>query len=264
MAAAVEYDSPARTKIISWNIDSINTLGADAFVSFVSRFKPDILCFQEIKVRKSKYNLPDAVRAKYPYEYWNDNGGYSGTLVLSKIPAKKVEISPFDTEGRIITLDFAEFNLINVYTPNSGRKLARLDYRTKEWEPEFLKYVQKKQRSCPVVVVGDLNVCHDPKIDIWNSKYKDKAGTTPEERACFESLIGSADLVDSFRHKHPRTRRYSYWSYYANARDNNKGWRLDYALVSRSAIDHVLSAGILTEEHGSDHCPIEISLSLRA
>lgn len=243
-------------KILSWNIASIRTYDKGEFVSFVRRQKPDILCFTETKVLQNKYDLPDEVNNYFPYQYWNDSvKGQSGTLVLSKIKAHSVDISPFDNEGRFIGLDFDNFYLINVYVPNSGRELKRLSYRINEWEPQMRDFVQNKMYK-NVIIAGDLNVA-PTSLDIHSDKIKNKAGVTIEERAEFQKLL-DIGMVDTFREKHPQTKKYSYWSYFGKARDNNKGWRLDHFLTTPNI--RVITSDILTSVRGSDHAPLVLKI----
>jgi len=256
MAAAEDKEE---LKIISWNIASIRTYDNNDFVSFVKSQKPDILCFTETKVLQSKYKLPDAINYYFPYQYWNDSvKGHSGTLVLSKIEARNVEMSPFDNEGRFIGLEFDNFYLINTYVPNSGQQLKRLDYRIGEWEVQMRDFVGDKIAKMNrvhkgVIIVGDLNVAPDSNLDVHNNKYKNKAGITDEERAAFQDLL-DCGLIDTFRREHPKTKKFSYWSYFGKARDNNKGWRLDHLLATPSI--NVIKSDILTDIRGSDHAPL--------
>ena len=196
-------------------------------------------------------------------DYWNsaEKKGYSGTLVLSKNQPLDVKygmgIAEHDNEGRIIALEFERFHFINVYTPNSQRGLLRLDYRM-QWEDCFREYL--RSFSKPVVICGDLNVAHK-EIDLKNPKSNVKnAGFTPQEREKMTALL-SAGYVDSFRHLYPdATDAYTWWSYMANARERNIGWRIDYFLVSQSLAPAVQKAEIFPEVHGSDHCPVGLTM----
>ena len=251
--------------ITSWNVNSIRAvIRKQEFTKFIQNINPDILCLSETKL-SSKFNLdnPD-----YPFQYFNlskSKKGYSGTAIISKIEPIKVDydFGDFNTEldlnqeGRIVTAEFSNFFLINVYTPNSGS--SRLEYRTSRWDPVFSKYLAYLQEKKPIIVTGDLNCVHK-EIDIHNFKGNQKsAGCTIEERESFNEILETNNLVDTYRHLNPEKVGYTYWSYRTRARIKNRGWRIDYFLVSRSLIDKVKESIINSEQEGSDHCPVSIS-----
>jgi exodeoxyribonuclease-3 len=200
------------------------------------------------------------------YRYWSPcikTGGYSGTAIFSKKEPINVIYgleNDLDDEGRVITLEFKKFFLIHVYTPNSGRALERLKWRTETWDKAFLKHIEKLKK--PVIVCGDLNVAHK-EIDIKNSKTNLKtAGFTVEERESFSNILEKANLIDTFRYKHPEEIKYSFWSYMRNARAKNIGWRLDYFLVTDKLKTKISKSDILTDVQGSDHAPIKLIIKL--
>lgn len=243
--------------VVAWNINSIRTYDRDRFTAFVEEIQPSIICFSEIKVSRDAYQLPDDINALYPFQYWNDNAGYSGTLMISKIPAIETELSPFDAEGRLIYARFETFSIISVYVPNSGRALARLDYRIDEWNVQLRDYVREKQLISPLAIVGDLNVIRDINIDVWNINTLGKAGVTHRERDSFELML-DLGLHDSYRIMNPDRRDYSFWSYFGHARTLNKGWRLDYILTCENLQRRVIRSTILGHIRGSDHAPVLI------
>jgi len=230
------------------------------FGDFLSQESPDILALQEVKSKEIE--LP---YSEYDV-FWNagQRPGYSGTAVLSKKAPKNVTygLGNFleDTEGRVITLEFDSFFFVTTYTPNSGRGLVRLDYRTNEWNPAFQSYLAELSKQRDVIFCGDLNVAHE-EIDIARpGPNRKSAGFTKEERADFSSLLQSG-FIDTFRLKYPDTIAYSYWSYRSQARARNVGWRLDYFCVSEGLVSRVSDAEILSSVHGSDHCPVRLVLS---
>ncbi len=229
-------------------------------MDFLKEENPDILCLQEIKA------MPNQVELDTPEyrSFWNPavRKGYSGTLVLTKKEPENVILgmnkAEHDQEGRVVTLEFAEFFLINVYTPNSQNELKRLDYRMK-WDRTFTNYLQKLRKIKPVITCGDFNVAHE-EIDLKNPKSNRKnAGFTDEEREGFSRLINKGYL-DTFREFNQEPENYSWWSYRAAARERNVGWRIDYFLVSNELKPNLLGAEILPEVHGSDHCPVGLRL----
>lgn len=201
------------------------------------------------------------------HQYWNyaEKKGYSGTAVFTKPAPLSVRngigIEEHDHEGRVITLEFEEFFMVTVYTPNSQNELARLDYRM-EWEDAFLAYLKKLEGDKPVIVCGDMNVAHK-EIDLKNPKTNRKnAGFTDEERAKFSALLENG-FIDTFRYFYPEQEGiYSWWSYRFKAREKNAGWRIDYFLVSECLKDKLKGAKILTDVMGSDHCPVELEIDL--
>lgn len=248
-------------KLISWNVNGLRAVVGKGFVDIFNELDADIFCLQETKLQAGQIelDLPG-------YEqYWNyaERKGYSGTAVFTRIHPISVsygmEIAEHDTEGRVITLEYDKFYLVNVYTPNSKDGLARLPYRM-EWEDDFRTYLKGLEKTKPVVLCGDLNVAHE-EIDLKNPKTNRKnAGFSDEERAKMTELL-EAGFIDTFRYFYPdKTGEYSWWSYRFNARKNNAGWRIDYFIVSDVLKDQLESASIHQEIFGSDHCPVELKL----
>ena len=248
-------------KLISWNVNGIRACVKKGFVEFFKEVDADIFCLQETKLQEGQIVLDlDGY-----YQYWNyaEKKGYSGTAVFSKSEPISVsyglDIEEHDTEGRVITLEYEDFYLVNVYTPNSQRELARLDYRMK-WEDDFRDYLNDLDMRKPVILCGDLNVAHK-EIDLKNpSTNKKNAGFTDEERGKMTNLIESG-FIDSFRHIYTeKENAYTWWSYMRQARDRNVGWRIDYFMVSKQLEDRIKSATIHSEVLGSDHCPVELTI----
>ena len=249
-------------KLISWNVNGLRAVVGKGFVDIFNELDADIFCLQETKLQAGQIelDLPG-------YEqYWNyaERKGYSGTAVFTRIKPLNVTygmgIDEHDTEGRMITLEYDTFYLVNVYTPNSKEGLARLPYRM-EWEDAIRAYLKKLEETKPVVLCGDLNVAHE-EIDLKNPKTNRKnAGFSDEERAKMPELL-SAGFIDTFRYFYPdKTGEYSWWSYRFNARKNNAGWRIDYFIVSEALKERLVSASIHQEVLGSDHCPVELELN---
>ncbi|MEX1049041.1 MAG: exodeoxyribonuclease III [Akkermansiaceae bacterium] len=251
-------------KLLSWNVNGIRAVIGKNFGEFVGTEMPDILCLQETKARAEQVQLPLEI-AGY-HAHWNsaNKPGYSGVAVFTREPPLKVVhgfgIDEHDTEGRVLTLEYPDFHLVNVYTPNAQDGLRRIDYRL-AWDEVFRLYLASLARSKPVIFCGDLNVAHE-EIDIARPREnRNTAGFSDAERASFAKLL-DAGFTDSFRHFHPElTGAYSWWSYRAGARPRNIGWRIDYFGVSTSFMGRVASARILPEVHGSDHCPVELVLA---
>ena len=249
------------TKLYSWNVNGLRACMEKGFREFLEREQPDVLCLQETKMQ------PHQAEFEFPgYEiYWNSavKKGYSGTAIFTKKEPLKVSygigIEEHDKEGRVITLEFDKFYMVNCYTPNSGRELARLEYRM-TWEDEFKKYLIKLDKQKPVIICGDLNVAHT-EIDLKNPKSNRKnAGFTDEERSKIEELLNSG-FTDSFRKMYPdKEGAYTWWSYMFNARANNAGWRIDYFLVSDRISKNIKDAYIYSEIMGSDHCPVGLEI----
>ncbi len=246
-------------KLISWNVNGIRACVQKGFLDFFKEVDADIFCLQETKLQEGQIDLA----LEGYHQYWNyaEKKGYSGVAVFCK--AKPISINlglnkeEHDKEGRVITLEFEDFYFITVYTPNSKQELERLDYRM-QWEDEFRSYVKQLDSKKPVILCGDLNVAHK-EIDLKNPKSNTRnAGFTDEERNKFTELLG-AGFVDTYRYFNPdKEGAYSWWSYRFNARANNAGWRIDYFVVSERLKDRLEDAGIHTEVHGSDHCPVEL------
>src|SRR3989338_8914393 len=247
-------------KIISWNVNGIRAVHKKGlFVPFVEKYKPDIICLQETKAHQnqSEVDLPEYE------EYWNSatRPGYSGTAIFTKIKpksvilgvpekiAKKYKLSDDgygdpNTEGRITTLEFDDFYVVCVYTPNAKDDLSRIPLRQKQWDPAFLEFVSELQKKKPVIFCGDLNVAH-----------------TKEEREGIQKFV-DARFTDTFRMFTKGNGHYSWWSHFANARERNIGWRIDYLFVSKKLKEKVKSSHILPQVLGSDHCPIEIEIAI--
>ncbi|TVP75500.1 MAG: exodeoxyribonuclease III [Puniceicoccaceae bacterium] len=258
-------------KLHSWNVNGLRAVLKKNFQGYLKTEQPDLLCLQEIKI--SKDLIDDFQFEAYPYTFWNcaHKKGYSGTALLSKRKPISVShglgIEKHDAEGRVITAEFEDYYVVTVYTPNSqnhdeNKRPRRLDYRTNEWDVDFLTYVKRLDSIKPVIICGDLNVAHR-EIDLANPKTNRKnAGFTDEERGRFGQLL-EAGFVDSFRSLYPEaTNRYSWWSYRAGARQRNVGWRIDYFILSKRLKGRLQDAFILDQVAGSDHCPVGISLSV--
>ena len=248
-------------KLISWNVNGLRACVGKGFLDFFYEIDADIFCIQETKLQEGQIDL----NLEGYYQYWNyaEKKGYSGTAVFTKIEPISVSyglnIEEHDKEGRVITLEYDDFYLVNVYTPNSQRELARLDYRMK-WEDDFREYLKLLENKKPVVLCGDLNVAHK-EIDLKNpSTNRKNAGFSDEEREKMSFLLDSG-FVDTFRHFYPdKEDAYTWWSYMRQARDRNVGWRIDYFIVSESLKDRIKSASIHSSILGSDHCPVEVIL----
>lgn len=248
-------------KLISWNVNGLRACMNKGFKDFMDSVDADIFCVQETKMQREQANF---VFDGYE-EYWNsaEKKGYSGTAVFSKTKPLSVSyglgIEEHDKEGRVITAEFQDFYLVNVYTPNAQRGLERLDYRM-VWEDVFRRYVKELDEKKPVIICGDLNVAHN-EIDLKNFKTNvGNAGFTYEERGKMTELLASG-FVDSFRYLYPdKTGAYSWWSYMFKAREKNAGWRIDYFIVSEKLADRIEDAVIYPEVMGSDHCPVGLLL----
>ncbi len=250
-------------KLVSWNVNGLRAVMKKGFSDYLVEEKPDILCLQEIKLQEGQIELdfPD-------YEiYWNyaEKKGYSGTAIFTKkTPLSHsygINHSHHDKEGRVITLEFDNFFLVNIYTPNSQKELARLPYRM-EWEDDFREYLLELDKTKPVILCGDLNVAHK-EIDLKNPKTNKKnAGFTDEERNKISILLDSG-FIDTFRYFYPnREDAYTWWSRFAKSRERNIGWRIDYFLVSERFNISLKDAFIREKIMGSDHCPVGINLDL--
>ncbi|SRR5690554_3268454 len=251
-------------KIISWNINGIRAITKKDFFDDVLKMDPDVLCLQETKAQGME--VEEALSSMSGYQLYHNSGarkGYSGVAILTKSKpiavTNNIGILEHDGEGRVQCAEFDEFFLVNVYVPNSGQKLQRLDYRQK-WDMDFRNYLMDLEKTKPVVMCGDLNVAHRA-IDLKNDKsnYNKTAGYTQVEIDGMDNLINSG-FVDSFRYFHPEKVAYTYWSYRFKARERNSGWRIDYFLVSDSLVEKIKKTNILSEYFGSDHCPIELHL----
>lgn len=249
-------------KLISWNVNGLRAAMEKGFLESFQALDADAFCLQETKVQ------PGQVSLELPgyHMYWNcaEKNGYSGTAVFLRQEPLSVRygmgIEEHDHEGRVITLELADFFLVTVYTPNAQRELARLDYRLR-WEDDFRAYLKGLEAHKPVIVCGDLNVAHQP-IDLKNpASNQNNAGFSPQERGKMTELLASG-FVDTFRHFHPEeTGAYSWWSYMYHARERNAGWRIDYFLTSEALLPRLTGAAIHPEIFGSDHCPVELTLN---
>lgn len=246
-------------KLISWNVNGLRACVTKGFLDYFKSVDADIFCLQETKLQEGQIDL----ELDGYHQYWNyaEKKGYSGTAIFTKQKPISVtygiNIEEHDKEGRVITLEFDDFYMITVYTPNSQSELARLDYRMK-WEDDFRGYLKSLEEKKPVIVCGDLNVAHK-EIDLKNpSSNKRNAGFTDEEREKFTELLDSG-FIDTYRHFNPdKEGMYSWWSYRFNARKNNAGWRIDYFCVSDALKDRLVGADIHADIMGSDHCPVEL------
>ena len=246
-------------KLISWNVNGLRACLKKGFLDYFKDVNADIFCIQESKLQEGQIDL----NLEDYYDYWNyaEKKGYSGTAIFTKEKPLNVTlglgIEEHDKEGRVITLEFEDFYMITVYTPNSQDKLARIDYRM-SWEDAFLNYLKELEKNKPVIVCGDLNVAHK-EIDLKNPKTnRNNAGFSDQEREKFSNLLSNG-FIDTFRYFYPdKEGAYSWWSYRFNARANNAGWRIDYFLTSNSLKDRLVSADIHNEIFGSDHCPVEL------
>ena len=253
-------------KIVSWNVNGIRAILKKDFSTSVKKMKPDVLCLQETKAQDN-----EVATALSEFEKENvyinsaDKKGYSGIAILSKVKplsvAKDMNVTVHDNEGRVLCAEYDNFYLVNVYVPNSGQQLDRLDYR-KTWDADFLNYLKNLEKVKPVIVCGDFNVAHRA-IDLKNDKsnYNKTAGYTQVEIDGMDNFI-EAGFVDSWRHFHPDEIAYTYWSYRFKARERNTGWRIDYFLISNALMPKVKSVEIFSEYLGSDHCPICLEIDL--
>lgn len=248
-------------KLVSWNVNGIRAVLNKGFHEFLATAQADIVCLQETKAREEQ------VGAKFDgyFAYWNsaERPGYSGTAIFSKTEPLDVRhgigVDEHDKEGRVITAEYPDFFLVNVYVPNSGRELLRLGYRTEAWGPAFLQYLKTLEKTKPVVFCGDLNVAHK-EIDLARPKANVKnAGFTPQERASFDTYI-AAGFLDTFRELEPAGGHYTWWSYMGSARAKNIGWRIDYFCISPSLRPRLKEAFIWPQVMGSDHCPVGVVL----
>ena len=250
-------------RFISWNVNGLRACVTKGFEDIFRNFDADAFCLQETKLQEGQIDFaPEGY-----FGYWNyaEKKGYSGTAIFTKREPLNVTygigIEEHDHEGRVVTLEFEDYYLITVYTPNSQDGLKRLDYRMK-WEADFFNYLKSLEENKPVIFCGDLNVAHK-EIDLKNPKTNRKnAGFTDEERACMSNLLDNG-FTDTFRFKYPDlTEAYSWWSYRFNARAKNAGWRIDYFIVSESLNEKIVDAKIHPDVFGSDHCPVELEIEL--
>lgn len=254
-------------KLISWNVNGLRAVLTKGFKESFENLDADIFCIQETKMQENQITEDITEVLKNRYTYWNsaEKKGYSGTAVFTKKEPINVtyglDKEEHDKEGRIITLEYENFFLVNCYTPNSKRELERLGYR-QVWEDEIREYLVKLDKKKPVIYCGDLNVAHK-EIDLKNpATNHHSAGFTDEERNKLTELL-DAGFIDTFRYMYPDKRdTYSWWSYMFHAREKNAGWRIDYVITSESLKEKIKDAKILGEIMGSDHCPVELDIDL--
>lgn len=250
-------------KLISWNVNGLRAVLKKGFEDFFYDIDADIFCIQETKMQEGQI---ENFELKGYKQYWNSaiKKGYSGTAIFTKVEpisaSYGIGIEEHDQEGRVITLEFEKFYLVNIYVPNSKRELERLDYRM-IWEDEIRKYLCNLNKKKPVIMCGDLNVAHE-EIDLKNPKTNRRnAGFTDEERNKMTELL-SANFTDSFRYIYPEKIAYSWWSYMGNAREKDIGWRIDYFIVSSDIKEKIKDAYIFKDIYGSDHCPVGLDIEI--
>lgn len=253
-------------KLISWNLNGIRAVAKKGLFEKIEGMNPDVICFQETKAQDDQ--VTEVLNGLDGYHFYSNSAvkkGYSGTAIVSKTKpisvSSDIGIEEHDQEGRVLTAEYADYYITTVYTPNSKNDLSRLADR-QNFDAAFLAYLKELEKTKPVIVCGDFNVAHKD-IDLARPKpnYNKSAGFMQEEIDGMDNFT-SAGLIDSFRHIHPeKTEAYSWWSYRGGARDRNVGWRIDYFLISESLTSQLKSASILSDVHGSDHCPVEIELS---
>lgn len=251
-------------RLISWNVNGIRSILGKGFHDFMAQAGADVICLQEIKAREDQ--LTEVQWPEGYHLFWNsaEKPGYSGTAIFSRTKPLTIRcgigIDVHDKEGRVITAEYGDFFLVNVYVPNSQRALTRLDYRTQLWEPAFLAFLKNLELTKPVIVCGDMNVAHR-EIDLARPKDNVKnAGFTPEECSCFQNFI-DAGFIDTFRSCYPDLPgNYTWWSYMNQARTRNIGWRIDYFCISPSLKPALIDAFIWPHVTGSDHCPVGVDI----
>lgn len=249
-------------RMLSWNVNGLRAAINKGFKRFVEKGNPNILCIQEIKLQEGQVDL----HFDGYYDYWSyaERKGYAGTAIFTKIEPIDVSygigIAEHDKEGRIITLSFEDYFLVNVYTPNSQRGLTRLQYR-QQWDKDFLQYLKRLEKEKPVIFCGDLNVAYK-EIDLANpERNRTNAGFTDEERAGFINIM-EAGFIDTFREFHKEPGQYTWWSYMFHAREKNIGWRIDYFCISKILRKRLKDAFILSDVMGSDHCPVGVEIDV--
>lgn len=251
-------------KLISWNVNGLRAVVKKGFEDIFAEIDADVFCLQETKLQEGQIDL----ELKGYHQYWNYavKKGYSGTAIFSKKEALSVKygigIEEHDQEGRVITVEYEDFYLVNCYTPNAQAELKRIEYRLK-WEEDFLMFLKELEKTKPVILCGDLNVAHN-NIDLKNWKTNRKnPGFSDQEREAFTNFLANG-FVDSFRHFYPDLEgAYSWWSYRFNARQNNSGWRIDYFCVSEALVPKMEDSFILSDVFGSDHCPVGLTLTVK-
>jgi exodeoxyribonuclease-3 len=251
-----------RKKFISWNVNGIRSVLKKGFLEFFASSKPDVVCLQESRALPTP--VPDVEWPSGYHMFWNpaEKLGYAGTITIAREEPLSVlngmGDNEHDREGRVLSLEFADYFVVNCYTPNSKRDLSRLDYR-QEWDRAFLRHLKKLEKKKPVIFCGDINVAHTPD-DLARPKGNEKThGFTLEERTGFTNLV-NAGFIDTFREFHQGNGHYSWWSNMGNARARNVGWRIDYWGISKSLRPRLKAASILADVSGSDHCPVSMEL----
>lgn len=252
--------------LISYNVNGIRSACSKGFVAWLAEANPDLICLQELKADEAQADLAPIKDLGY-HIHWHaaEKKGYSGVAIFSKIPAKNVSIGcgmeKYDREGRVIRLDFEKLSVMSVYMPSGSSGEERQKFKF-EWMDDFYPYVQALKKEYPhLVIAGDYNICHK-EIDIHNPKANaNSSGFLPEERAWMDQWVAGG-FVDSFRAIEPRGGKYSWWSFRANARAKNLGWRIDYQMVSEALAPHIVDAQVMMEVKHSDHCPVSLKLNL--
>ena len=253
-------------RILSWNVNGIRAAMKKDFIKSIEKIGPDIICLQETKAQEEQVHEALAELTFLGFKLYANSAvkkGYSGTAVITKIEPENVEfdmgIDKHDQEGRVIAAEFPDFILVTVYNPNSGSELKRLTYR-QNWDADFLSYLKELEKKKPLLICGDLNVAHK-EIDLARPKenYNKSAGYMQEEIDGMDNII-AAGFIDTFRHLKPEEIKYSWWSFRAQARPKNIGWRIDYFLASPQIIDNISEVEILNEVMGSDHCPVMVAI----
>ena len=248
-------------KFVSWNVNGLRAVISKGFEQIFNGFDADFFCVQEIKLQEGQIDLN--LEGYDSFYHYGERKGYSGTAVFSRHKPLSVRrgigVERHDTEGRVLTLEYDGFYLVNVYVPNSQRELTRLDYRM-DWEAEFLKYITQLDSEKPVIICGDMNCAHE-EIDLANPKTNRRnAGFTDEERQCMTRMLDSG-FIDTFRYLHPDEKgAYSWWSFRGGARAKNVGWRIDYFIISKRLADSLVDASIHPDIMGADHCPVSITI----
>jgi exodeoxyribonuclease-3 len=249
-------------KLVSWNVNGLRSCVAKGFGGFLSGCDADLVCLQEVRAHATQ------IGARWPGWTLHSSPalrpGYAGTAILARRPPLAVfpgvGLAEHDTEGRVLTAEYEDLFVVTVYAPNAQRELTRLDYRCRQWDPEFLRFVKRLEKAKPVVFCGDLNVSHR-EIDLANpAANRGNAGFTDEERAGFDAYL-QAGFIDTFREFEPGGGHYTWWSNRKGVRERNIGWRLDYFLVSAAVRPRLRAAGILPQVMGSDHCPVTLELA---
>jgi exodeoxyribonuclease III len=254
-------------KIISWNVNGLRSvIKKGKFYEFINEFNPDVLCIQESRCLPGDVKLTPTFLEQYSFQIWNYphiKKGYSGTVIFSKCTPlrsfKGIGTPEHDDEGRVLTVEFESYFLVNVYVPNSKQDLSRLQYRINEWDSAFREYLINLDLLKPVVVTGDFNTIFDSSLDIHNPKIKNAAGATEQEKESFGKYF--ENFVDTFRYLNPTLRKYSWWSNFGKSREKNNGWRIDYFLASKNLTGRIITSDILDSVTGSDHAPCVLEIN---